>query len=192
MSYQIFLASKSPRRQAYLTDLGVKFEQINPEVDESPKAKETCEKYVLRVALDKAQAGFRMLCVSDAAIIAADTAIEFNQQIIGKPKDYKDFLTIFNMLSGKSHFVHSAVVIQTNGHVFSKTTTTKVTFRSVSEKEAENYWQSGEPQDKAAGYAIQGLGAKFVKRIDGSYSGVVGLPLCETIELLEQLNFNHK
>jgi septum formation protein len=191
MSYSLYLASKSPRRKAYLTDLGVEFEQVNPEVDESPQQGELCSDYVLRVALDKAKAGCELLAKDKAAIIAADTVIEFNQEIIGKPTGYADFLTIFNKLSGQSHIVHSAVVIYTHSQVFSTMTSTKVTFRSISESEAEQYWLSGEPQDKAAGYAIQGIGAKFVRQIEGSYSGVVGLPLCETIELLEQLNSNH-
>jgi septum formation protein len=190
MSYHLFLASKSPRRKAYLTELGVNFDQVNPEVDESPKKHESCVDYVLRVARDKAKAATDLLSNNKAAVIAADTAIEFQREIIGKPKGFEDFLDIFKQLSGQTHLVHSAVVIQANNNVFSTTTTTKVTFREISLDEAEQYWHSGEPQDKAAGYAIQGLGAKFVRRIEGSYSGVVGLPLCETIELLEQLKSN--
>lgn len=187
----IYLASRSPRRRELLTQMGVDFKVIPVDVDETPVADESPEDYVVRVAIDKAEAGFN----TDHAmpVLAADTAVICNRQIIGKPRNRSDFLDIFASLSNNTHQVITGVAVIGNApgpHLQSALSINHVEFGPVNQTRASRYWETGEPQDKAGGYAIQGLGAVFVRRINGSYSGIMGLPVYETAELLRTFNIH--
>jgi septum formation protein len=209
MTPDVYLASSSPRRKELLAQLRVRFAVINPLVDESRLADEPAEHYVARVALDKARAGRRILFNDEPPIqipvIGADTCIVIDDEPVGKPADKQHFLWLIAKLSGTTHRVYTAVAIA--GNPVSGITSlsepvtspsrekclvscTSVQFREISPQEREWYWQCGEPQDKAGGYAIQGLAAAFVKNIQGSFSGVVGLPLFETAQLLNDFGIN--
>ena len=180
----IFLASKSPRRQALLRQIHVDFELIDVEVPEVPGAGEKPSDYVIRIALEKAQTGFKQLQRQDALVLAADTAVVIDKKILGKPRDRNDGLAMLNRLSGRTHQVFSAVaLVNAVGENFDLSVS-EVTFREISNEERELYWDSGEPADKAGAYAIQGIAAVFIRHLNGSYSGVMGLPLYETGRLL--------
>jgi septum formation protein len=145
--------------------------------------------YVLRVALEKARAGRAALAARDSRpVLGADTEVVVDGAVLGKPSGREDALSMLARLSGREHQVMSAVaLVGADGEEQSRLCVNTVQFRAVSREEAEAYWESGEPQGKAGGYAIQGLGALFIARLDGSYSGVMGLPLFETGELLERV-----
>ncbi|MGD7035456.1 Maf family protein [Methylotuvimicrobium buryatense] len=182
MSAQILLASASPRRQELLTQIGVSFKMFPVDIDETPYSGEAPLSYVRRIAAEKSAVALER---SDARlpILAADTAVILGGRIMGKPKDKADCLAMLGFLSGRTHQVFSAISLRGSEH-WQAVSITDVTFRSINEEEMNRYWQSGEPADKAGAYAIQGLGSVFVKSITGSFSGVVGLPLFETAELL--------
>ena len=180
-SPSIYLASRSPRRRELLSQIGVHHEVVVTDVDESLHPGEAPAEYVIRLALEKARAalgGQRLL-----PVLGADTAVVVGNEILGKPRDRDDFLAMMERLSGRSHKVLTGVAL-VGEKTESRLSVSKVTFRPVSAQEAMAYWESGEPADKAGGYAIQGLGALFITRVEGSYSGVMGLPLYETAELL--------
>ncbi|MET0067486.1 MAG: Maf family protein [Candidatus Thiodiazotropha sp.] len=182
----IYLASRSPRRQELLSQIGVGFERLDVLVDESMLADECPERYAQRVALDKARAGARMLSAGDdRPVLAADTCVVIKGRILGKPEDRDQGLWMLNQLSGATHEVYTAVSLGRE-HFESRLSISRVTFCPLSEPQMMAYWASGEPQDKAGGYAIQGLGGQFVRWLEGSYSGVMGLPLFETVELLQR------
>ncbi len=182
MSAHILLASASPRRQELLTQIGVSFKVFPVDLDETPRVGESPLFYVQRIAAEKSAAALER---SDARlpILAADTAVILDGRIMGKPKDKADCLSMLSFLSGRTHQVFSAVSLRGFEH-WQAVNITEVSFRCISEDEIIRYWDSGEPVDKAGAYAIQGLGGVFVKSITGSFSGVVGLPLFETAELL--------
>lgn len=182
MHPDLLLASKSPRRQALLRQIGVVFDLVEVDLDETPGADEDPESYVLRLALEKARSG-KARARAALPVLAADTAIVIGDRILGKPKDRLDAAAMLRMLSGRTHRVLSgvALVSDTERQAIS---TSEVRFREISAREADAYWASGEPRDKAGGYAIQGLGALFISDLRGSYSGVMGLPLFETAGLL--------
>jgi septum formation protein len=182
----IYLASASPRRRQLLLQLGVRFEIVAAEVDETTRAGEPAADYVLRLARAKAETAALHLGDLRAAVLAADTAVVVEGVILGKPRDRAEGLQMLTRLSGRRHQVLSAVALWTAGSLRTALSTSCVTFRTVSAREGEAYWQSGEPADKAGGYAIQGRGALFIERLEGSYSGVMGLPLYETAQLLQQ------
>lgn len=182
----LYLASASPRRRELLQQIGVPFSLLAVSVDETPLPRETAEDYVRRVALDKARAGLAVLPDSDACVLAADTSVVLEQRILGKPADRAEGLAMLAALSGRSHRVLTAIVLANRGACEVCLVDSEVEFRSIDATEAQAYWDSGEPQDKAGGYAIQGWGAVFVSRLRGSYSAVVGLPLCETAQLLDR------
>lgn len=182
----IYLASKSPRRQELLRQIGVPFEQIAVDIDETKRGNETPQQYVVRMAKEKATAG-RATAMKPLAVLSADTSVVLDEDCLGKPDDEAHAFQMLHRLSGREHKVMSAVAIDYNNEVVSRLRTTLVTFKSLSDEEISNYWRTGEPVDKAGAYAIQGKAAAFVKRIDGSYSGVVGLPLFETEQLLREL-----
>jgi len=187
MSVQLFLASASPRRQALLSQLGVEFAVASQDIDETQRGNESPEDYVLRMAAGKAASALGQLAAANASVvIAADTIVLCDQEVMGKPVDRADAVRMLLQLSNRDHHVLSAVTIATVGQHSSAVSDSIVSFRFISPDEAECYWQSGEPEGKAGGYAIQGLAAVFVKRIAGSYSGVMGLPLYETAQLLEE------
>lgn len=182
----IYLASNSPRRQELLRQIGVPFEQLAVDIDETKRGNETPQQYVIRMAEEKAAAG-RAAAMKPLAVLSADTSVVLDEDCFGKPDDETHAFQMLRRLSGREHKVMSAVAIEYNSEVVSRLSTTLVTFKPLSDEEISNYWRTGEPVDKAGAYAIQGKAAAFVKRIDGSYSGVVGLPLFETEQLLREL-----
>jgi septum formation protein len=182
MTAQIILASASPRRRELLDQIKVVY-SVNPvDLDETPQPGEAPVDYVQRLAAEKSAACIAQLG-DKLPVLAADTAVVLGDLIMGKPKDREDALAMLRQLSGKMHQVYSAVSLRGREHG-QAVSITEVTFRSLTEGEIAAYWQSGEPVDKAGSYAIQGLGGVFVESISGSFSGVVGLPLFETAELL--------
>lgn len=183
----LYLASGSPRRRELLTQIGVPFvTQIVP-IDESPLPDEAPDVYVERLARAKAQAGLASLGdVEDAVVLGADTAVVLDGRILGKPLDRADALATLGALSGREHQVMTAIALASRDRVASRVVVSQVRFRPLSEAEIAAYWASGEPQDKAGSYGIQGLAAVFVSQLQGSYSAVVGLPLCETAALLAE------
>lgn len=190
---QIVLASASPRRRELLAQIGVEF-TVNPaDIDETVRAGEVPENYVLRMAITKAQQDFATLAEPAFAhrlVLGADTAVVIDRQILGKPRDQADAEYMLACLSGRTHRVLSAVAVSDGTRTESRLSVTAVTFRTLRPGEGLAYWQSGEPCDKAGAYAIQGRGAVFVSELQGSYTGVVGLPLFETAELLEMFGWH--
>lgn len=181
----LFLASASPRRRELLAQIGVPFSLLDVSVDEMPSPTESPEAYVERVARDKALAGLAGIGEGDSYVLGADTSVVLDQRILGKPVDRADGLAMLAALSGRTHRVMTAVALASRTACEVRVVISEVTFRTIEEAEAERYWDSGEPQDKAGGYAIQGWGAVFVSQLHGSYSAVVGLPLCETAQLVD-------
>ncbi|MEH6473116.1 MAG: Maf family protein [Halopseudomonas sp.] len=181
----LVLASRSPRRRELLTQIGVKFECASADIDESLRDGETPAQYVSRLALEKAQAV--AINFPDHWVLGSDTTVVCDAQVLGKPTDKTDAVAMLQQLSGRRHQVMTAVALVQGERQRSLRVSTDVVFKSLSQAECERYWDTGEPQDKAGSYGIQGLGAVFVERVEGSYSAVVGLPLQEIAELLQQL-----
>lgn len=179
----LYLASGSPRRRELLTQIGVPFTAISADIDETPLDHETPAAYVERLARGKAEAGRRS--GADGCVLGADTAVVLDGQILGKPRDQADAQAMLMSLSGRDHEVLTAIAVLDDQRCESRVVRSRVRFRPITEPEAAAYWASGEPRDKAGGYGIQGLGAVFVAGLEGSYSAVVGLPLCETAQLLD-------
>ena len=181
----LYLASGSPRRRELLTQIGVPFSVISADIDETPLNHETPSAYVERLARGKAEAGRRTLVSAETGcVLGADTAVVLDGKILGKPVDEAEACAMLKLLSGREHEVLTAVAVLDGERCESLVVRSLVRFRSISAEQAAAYWASGEPRDKAGGYGIQGLGAVFVAGLNGSYSAVVGLPLCETAELL--------
>lgn len=190
--YDIYLASASPRRRELLEQIGIRYRQLLVEVPEVQEADEVAEMYVLRVALEKARAGRATLAPDDStAVLGADTAVVIDGEVLGKPRDREDALAMLTRISGGWHQVMSAVaIVGADGEEHSRLSVNAVQFRHLTRQEAEDYWDTGEPADKAGGYAIQGRAAVFIERLEGSYSAVMGLPLFETAELLQGLGIS--
>lgn len=186
----IILASASPRRADILSRHGVEFCVDPAQIDESPLPDENPPDYVLRVSEMKAEDRLLNLAASKSRLVlAADTCVSLDSVILGKPENLDHFVSLFELLSGRTHKVYSGVSVVSGPEASSRETivvSTDVSFREIGSDEVLKYWNSGEPQDKAGGYGIQGLAAEFVKRIEGSYSNVVGLPVCETMQLLDR------
>lgn len=182
---ELFLASASPRRRELLTQIGVPFSLISVSVDETPAAAESPDIYVQRLAREKALAGLSLVDRDSACVLGADTTVVLDQRILGKPAGKADALAMLQALSDRQHEVMTAVALASASGCVTRLVTSRVRFRPIGVDEAEAYWASGEPQDKAGSYAIQGWGAVFVSELEGSYSAVVGLPLCETAQLLD-------
>jgi septum formation protein len=192
----IHLASHSPRRRELLRQIEVRFETLllrsgpgrEPDVVERPGPDEAAADYVLRIAREKGRAGRRRAGpprLPPAPVLGADTEVVLDGEIFGKPVDATDAVRMLGRLSARSHQVISAVALATpDGGLVTRLSASDVEFRPLAPGEADRYARSGEPMGKAGGYAIQGRGAVFVRRINGSYSGVMGLPLFETAELL--------
>ena len=178
---QLYLASSSPRRQEILESLWLDFSVEAVEIDESPGDDETPEQLVLRLAEAKARAAN---VDSTQFVIGSDTVVVLDDRVLCKPRDGDDAVAMLLSLSGRRHRVLTGVALRGPGGVRSVISMTDVYFREISRDEALAYWQSGEPCDKAGAYGIQGLGGAFVAAIEGSYSGVVGLPVFETTQLL--------
>lgn len=185
MDVAIYLASSSPRRSELLSQIGVSFHLVKAAIEEKPEIGESAQDYVLRLALQKAQAGFKN-SNKDRPVLGADTIIVVDQKILGKPRDKRHAQEMLQLLSGRVHQVFTAVALVQGMYTKSTLVKTEVSFKKLSEQEISDYWRSGEPLDKAAGYAIQGGAGKFINNISGSYSGVVGLPLFETAELIRE------
>ena len=183
----LLLASSSPRRREILSALGLQFEVQETAVDESVLPEETPEQMVLRLAAAKANAAE---AGSGDFVIGADTAVVLDGSMLGKPVDRADAIEMLLRLSGRRHCVLTGVALRGPRGVRSALSRTEVSFREISRDEALAYWQSGEPGDKAGAYGIQGLGGMFVENVAGSYSGVVGLPVFETTELLRHAGFD--
>ena len=180
----VVLASASPRRRELLAALGLEVRVRPVGLDESVAPGEAPADYVQRLAAAKAGAAAARLDDPETVVVAADTAVVADAEIYGKPASAADFRRMIDVLAGRCHEVYTAVAVSRCGDTRLRTTVTEVCLRPLSRGEAERYWATGEPSDKAGGYAIQGLGAIFVSSVKGSYSGVVGLPLFETAELL--------
>ena len=173
---QLYLASASPRRRELLTQIGYRFEVLKLDVPEQREEGEKAQDYVCRLARDKAMAG--VACAPTALLVLGDRVLE-------KPSDLLDAKDMLESLSGKVHQVMTAVALASKDRCDVRLVTTNVAFRKLDEAEIEAYWQTGEPCDKAGAYGIQGIAGKFVSRIEGSYSAVVGLPLLETDLLIK-------
>jgi septum formation protein len=195
----IYLASRSPRRRELLKQVGVTFEIVllredlrrGPDVDESPLPDEKADVYAMRIACAKAELAARYMgrrALPARPVLAADTTVVFDGHIIGKPVDREDAFKILTVLSGRQHEVVTAVAVATPDRVQHAVSTSKVWFRPLKEDEIRRYIATGEPLDKAGAYAIQGRAAAFATRIEGSYSGIMGLPLAETAELLRKFS----
>lgn len=183
MSTVLRLASTSPRRRELLEQVGIGYTLIRAEVDETPLPAEPPAAYVERLARAKAEAGLRA-AGGEGLVLGADTTVVADGLILGKPRDRAEGLALLERLSGREHAVLSAVALATAGRTEARVQVSRVHFRATTAAEREAYWATGEPADKAGGYAVQGRAAVFIERLDGSYSGVMGLPLYETCELL--------
>jgi septum formation protein len=182
----LILASTSPRRRELLGRFGLPFEVRAVEVEERPRPVETAEDYVRRMASDKSAQGLAM-APAGAAVLAADTEVALEGRIFGKPQGPEHAREMLERLSGRTHEVLSAVSLRYGGRHWEALSVSRVRFRAIGPEEIDAYWASGEPADKAGAYAIQGLGELFVAELQGSFSGVMGLPLLETARLLEHL-----
>ena len=187
MSPQIILASASPRRFELLQQINVRAIVQSVDIDESQKPDEPVKDYVQRLAMEKAQCGFETIeNEQKLPVLGADTIVEVNGVILGKPENRPQAKNMLQQLSGKKHTVHTSVAIVTEDERFIDTSSSQVYFKVLEELEIDCYLATGEADDKAGAYAIQGIAAQFIKNINGSFSGVMGLPLFETAQLLKQ------
>ncbi len=185
---KIYLASKSPRRRELLEQLNVEFDVIDINIDETWDGYEPAKNYVRRLALEKARVAKKRLGNADnIPILAADTEVVLDDIIMGKPEDKKDAIKMLHSLSGRTHFVFSAVALIYKDENINLNKN-RVCFRPLTTDEIKIYCETGEPLGKAGAYAIQGRAAAFIERLEGSYSGVMGLPLYETSELLRAID----
>jgi septum formation protein len=197
----IYLASRSPRRRDLLKQIGVRFEPLllrlasprGPDLDELQHKGETPAQYVVRTAREKAQFGGAILAQRSMLarpVLAADTVVIVDADVLGKPANRQQAGDFLRRLSGRAHEVRTAVALSVRAgnsvHVLEAVSVSQVFFRKLADPEIERYAQTAEPYDKAGGYAIQGLAAVFIERIEGSYTGIMGLPLFETAQLLKQ------
>ena len=188
----IILASASARRQELLSQIGVRFTVRSQDIDESIRSGELANDYVTRMAQEKAGSALNALRdsedSSDAVVLAADTSVVCDADVLGKPANEADAVGMLRLLSGREHRVLSAVTLATQVNQRSVLSESRVRFREISIDEAQQYYRSGEPMGKAGAYAIQGYAAVFVEQLIGSYSGVMGLPLFETAQLLAEFS----
>ena len=188
----LYLASQSPRRRELLTQIGFSFTVISADINEDTVPNESAERYVARLAREKATSGFFSLKQQAKAVLGSDTAVVIDGEILGKPENDGDAKRMLNLLSGKTHQVMTAVVLavgndaSTSPELTEAISVSEVTFKKLSYDEIEDYVRSGECADKAGSYAIQGLAAVFITNLSGSYSGVMGLPIYETAALLHK------
>jgi len=196
---RIYLASRSPRRRELLKQIGVPFELMllredlrrGVDIDEMPLADESPGVYVLRIARTKVEMAVRQIAyraLPQKPVLAADTTVVFDGQIVGKPDDAEHAARILRALSGREHQVLTAVAVALREQVETQISVSSVCLRELTEADIRRYCATGEPLDKAGAYAIQGRAGAFVTRISGSYSGIMGLPLMETTELLQKFN----
>ncbi len=184
----LYLASTSPRRRELLSQADIRFSVLDVAIDESQRPNELPASYVERLAKEKAEAGFASVeNDGNAIVLAADTIVVLEDDILGKPSSEAEAKSMLRALSGRSHVVMTAFAIKTEEQIRVQRVNTTVFFRSIASKEIDWYWKTGEQQDKAGGYGIQSKGGIFVSAISGSYSTVVGLPLAEVIVALQSL-----
>ena len=197
MPTSIYLASRSPRRRELLKQLGVKFDPLllrlaaprGPDVDESQHEGESAAAYVERTAREKASFGVQVLglrSMSSRPVLAADTVVIVDGEVLGKPTNRAQAADFLRRLSGRAHEVRTSIALAMEGPLLTDTSISSVTFRALNDDEIQRYCATPEPYDKAGGYGIQGLAALFIERIEGSYTGVMGLPLFETGRLLQK------
>lgn len=189
---RIILASASPRRKQYLSYLGLPFEVVVPDVDESTVEGESPEQLVRRLSKLKAQAVQQRLSDDDCIIIAADTVVAFEGHVLGKPKDEEDAFNMIKMLQGKVHEVFTGCTITSGNKTSNFAVSTRVTFANLDDELIRTYVKSGESMDKAGSYALQGIAAALIKKVEGSVSTVVGLPICEVRECLNEFGVTPK
>lgn len=186
----IYLASASPRRSALLNQVGIPHAIRAVDIDESVAAGESPRDYVVRLAAQKAKTLWDRLDPSERLpVLGADTTVALDEEIMGKPRDEADGTRMLERLSSRTHRVYTAVALQHEHGCETQLSVSEVSFRALEADEIRAYWQSGEPQDKAGAYAVQGLAALFIERISGSFSGIMGLPLFETGELLRSIGW---
>jgi len=185
MSKKLILASASPRRRELLQQIGVEFHVHPVDMDESMRPGETVLQHVKRLAIEKARLGYEVASQqeNDLAVLAADTVVEIDGEVLGKPVNNQQAAVFLARLSAKEHKVHTAVAVVTGTNELADISSSKVEFAELSEQQITAYVETGEPLDKAGAYAIQGIAAQFVVNLNGSYSGVMGLPLYETAKL---------
>jgi len=191
-SPDLCLASGSPRRQELLTRMGVRFVTVAQDVDEQVLADESPEVFVIRLALEKARAGLAGRPDPDTPVLGADTAVVIDDEILGKPQDADAARAMLERLAGRTHRVLTGVALVDGEQEATRLSLSSVSLRMIDPAEIEAYWASGEPADKAGAYAIQGLGGVFVEQLEGSYSGVMGLPLFETHDLLGEFGIAYQ
>lgn len=183
----ICLASASPRRQELLRQIGVSFEVVVPDIHEERAAHETPLQYVQRVARDKAHAGRDLVLRQGLAplpVLAADTEVVLDGEVLGKPRDRDAGLLLLHRLAGRTHEVITALSLLHDAVTHEAVSVSRVSFGPLTDDQIARYWETGEPADKAGGYGIQGMAAGFITHLDGSYSGVMGLPLYELVQIL--------
>ena len=186
----LYLASASPRRRDLLDQIGVTCLVRPVDIDEARQPEEAARDYVLRLARDKAETAWSRFAASEGSpVLAADTAVVLDGEIFGKPRDQTEGTAMLDRLSGRTHEVLTAVALRTRAGLDARLSASRVTFRVLVRGEPERYWQTGEPADKAGAYAVQGHAAMFITHLSGSYTGVMGLPLFETAELLQRAGF---
>jgi septum formation protein len=196
----VYLASKSPRRQELLRQLGVDFTELllreaasrRRDIVETPRTDEPPLEYIKRVARTKAAVGWHQMgrrSLAPKPVLAADTDVVLNGAVLGKPKDATSATEMLRRLSGQTHEVSTAVAVRWNTQIIITVSSSRVTFRALTDDEIDRYVATSEPFDKAGAYAIQGRGAAFVSHLEGSYSGVMGLPLFETAEILAKIGY---
>lgn len=186
----IVLASASPRRRELLAQIGVPYIVVPADIDETRRDDEPPADYVQRMAIEKSRTGFERAAGQGFIALGADTVVVVDEQVLGKPTDREQALDSLRLLSGRTHQVMTAVAVTDGNRLESLLSITNVTMRRIDPTDAAVYWESGEPVDKAGAYAVQGLGGIFIERLEGSYSGVVGLPVHETAELLGRFGYS--
>ncbi len=187
-SPSIYLASRSPRRAELLQKMGVLFTVVPADIDETPHAMEQSDAYVKRLAIEKAQAGYALVLQKawfEMPVLAADTTVSIDGEILGKPQDDEDAYRMLSLMSGRWHEVHTGIAVAQAGHLAMEISSTMVQMDDLSDAVIHAYIATGEPKDKAGAYGIQGIAGSLIKRIEGSYSGVMGLPVYETAKLLK-------
>ena len=190
-SAQVILASASPRRRELLEQVGVRAIVQSVDIDESRRPGEPVKQYVQRLAMEKAERGFAIIKNSQKLpVVGSDTIVVIDGIILGKPENRQQAKQMLQQLSGQKHTVLTSVAIVTEDKKVIDTSSSEVLFNKLELQEIEEYVATGEPDDKAGSYAIQGLAAQFVKSLNGSFSGVMGLPLFETVQLLKQCGIN--
>jgi septum formation protein len=189
----LILASQSPRRKQFLAQLGYQFSVQASDIDERILPSELAYDYVFRLAKQKALHVFDSLSSAEqqvSSVLGSDTCVVFDDKILGKPINEDDCIATLSSLSNRQHQVMTAIALVNTKGIEGQVITTEVTFKALSKTEIQAYWLTGEPQDKAGSYGIQGIAGQFVKTINGSYSAVVGLPLYETAQLLNNAGYH--